>query len=254
MVLVGVGTFFAQAAATGFVSTAATVDRGAASGIYLACYFLGGLVGTAVARPVVRSLRLAGLRGRDRRRSRDRLAVGIPLEVAGACSRYASTRATRPREKKSCSPCFPWYVCGRGNRYGRRARKSGRPSGTQMADEDAIEADLTGSDLLPIRCSTRERHSREGERDTFGLHGFLPPHIGTLDEQISRRLERSALAENRLRALCLPARAAGCQRDPVLRAAHARISRRRCRSSTRPRSAKAANASATSGRSRAACS
>ena len=48
MVLVGVGTFFAQATATAFVGRAATVDRGAASGIYLACYFAGGLVGSAV--------------------------------------------------------------------------------------------------------------------------------------------------------------------------------------------------------------
>jgi MFS transporter, YNFM family, putative membrane transport protein len=48
MVLVGVGTFFAQATATGFVSQAATADRGSASGIYLACYFAGGLVGTAI--------------------------------------------------------------------------------------------------------------------------------------------------------------------------------------------------------------
>jgi predicted MFS family arabinose efflux permease len=48
MALVGVGTFFAQATATGFVGRAATTDRGAASGIYLACYFFGGLVGTAV--------------------------------------------------------------------------------------------------------------------------------------------------------------------------------------------------------------
>ena len=48
MILIGVGTFFAQAAATGFVSRAATADRGSASGIYLACYFAGGLVGTAV--------------------------------------------------------------------------------------------------------------------------------------------------------------------------------------------------------------
>jgi predicted MFS family arabinose efflux permease len=47
-VLIGVGTFFAQATATGFVSRAATADRGAASGIYLACYFAGGMVGTAV--------------------------------------------------------------------------------------------------------------------------------------------------------------------------------------------------------------
>jgi predicted MFS family arabinose efflux permease len=48
MVLVGVGTFFAQAAATGFVGQAATDNRGVASGTYLACYFCGGLVGTAV--------------------------------------------------------------------------------------------------------------------------------------------------------------------------------------------------------------
>jgi predicted MFS family arabinose efflux permease len=48
MVLVGAGTFFAQATATSFVSRAATADRGAASGIYLACYFAGGIVGTAI--------------------------------------------------------------------------------------------------------------------------------------------------------------------------------------------------------------
>ena len=48
MVLVGVGTFFAQAVATGFVSRAATGDRGAASGMYLSSYFAGGLVGTAL--------------------------------------------------------------------------------------------------------------------------------------------------------------------------------------------------------------
>jgi predicted MFS family arabinose efflux permease len=48
LMLVGAGTFFAQAAATGFVGRAATTDRGSASGIYLGCYFLGGLIGTAV--------------------------------------------------------------------------------------------------------------------------------------------------------------------------------------------------------------
>ena len=48
MVLVAAGTFFAQALATGFVSRTATHDRSAASGMYLACYFVGGLVGTAV--------------------------------------------------------------------------------------------------------------------------------------------------------------------------------------------------------------
>ncbi len=48
MVLVGVGTFLAQACVTGFVGRAATSDRGSASGLYLASYFFGGLIGSAV--------------------------------------------------------------------------------------------------------------------------------------------------------------------------------------------------------------
>jgi YNFM family putative membrane transporter len=48
LALVGVGTFFAQATATGFVGGAATSDRGSASGLYLASYFFGGLAGAAV--------------------------------------------------------------------------------------------------------------------------------------------------------------------------------------------------------------
>ena len=48
LTIIGVGTFLAQATVTGTVGRAATGDRGAASGIYLACYFCGGLVGSAV--------------------------------------------------------------------------------------------------------------------------------------------------------------------------------------------------------------
>lgn len=48
MVLVAAGTFFAQAIATGFVSRTAETDRGAASGLYLASYFTGGLAGSIV--------------------------------------------------------------------------------------------------------------------------------------------------------------------------------------------------------------
>jgi MFS transporter, YNFM family, putative membrane transport protein len=47
MVLVGIGTFLAQATATGFIGRAAAADRGSASGLYLACYFFGGLIGSA---------------------------------------------------------------------------------------------------------------------------------------------------------------------------------------------------------------
>jgi predicted MFS family arabinose efflux permease len=48
LTLIGAGTFFAQAAATGFVGRHATVDPGSASGLYLASYFCGGLAGAAV--------------------------------------------------------------------------------------------------------------------------------------------------------------------------------------------------------------
>lgn len=48
LAMIGVGTFFAQAVATGFVAQAADGDRGAASGLYLACYFSGGLAGSLV--------------------------------------------------------------------------------------------------------------------------------------------------------------------------------------------------------------
>jgi YNFM family putative membrane transporter len=48
LTLVGAGTFFAQATATGFVGRHAAQDPGSASGLYLASYFSGGLVGAAV--------------------------------------------------------------------------------------------------------------------------------------------------------------------------------------------------------------
>jgi predicted MFS family arabinose efflux permease len=47
LALIGAGTFFAQATATGFVSRVAS-DRGAGSGLYLASYFFGGLIGSAI--------------------------------------------------------------------------------------------------------------------------------------------------------------------------------------------------------------
>ncbi len=48
LALVGAGTFFAQATATGFVGRTATHEHAAANGMYLASYFFGGLVGAAV--------------------------------------------------------------------------------------------------------------------------------------------------------------------------------------------------------------
>ena len=48
LTLVAIGTFFAQAVASGYIGSRSGDERGAASGLYLAAYFSGGLVGTAV--------------------------------------------------------------------------------------------------------------------------------------------------------------------------------------------------------------
>ncbi len=45
LAVLGAGTFFAQAAATGFVARVAQTDKGSASGLYLTFYYLGGLAG-----------------------------------------------------------------------------------------------------------------------------------------------------------------------------------------------------------------
>jgi predicted MFS family arabinose efflux permease len=72
LMLVGIGTFFAQAAATGFVGRATTANRGSASGIYLACYFFGGLIGTAALGQIFDRLGWAAC------------VVGIAFALAGA--------------------------------------------------------------------------------------------------------------------------------------------------------------------------
>lgn len=48
LILLAAGTFFAQAAATGYVSRSAGPARGAAGGIYLASYYSGGLAGSII--------------------------------------------------------------------------------------------------------------------------------------------------------------------------------------------------------------
>ena len=48
MTLVGIGTFFAQAVATGHVGRIAEGDKAAASGLYLSSYYCGGLAGAAL--------------------------------------------------------------------------------------------------------------------------------------------------------------------------------------------------------------
>jgi MFS transporter, YNFM family, putative membrane transport protein len=78
LALIGIGTFFAQATATGFVSRAATTDRAAASGIYLASYFSGGLAGTVVLGQVFDHFGWAACVG----------GIGLALAVAALLARH----------------------------------------------------------------------------------------------------------------------------------------------------------------------
>lgn len=48
LAIIGSGTFFAQAAATGFVGRTAETNRAAANGLYLTFYYIGGLAGAFV--------------------------------------------------------------------------------------------------------------------------------------------------------------------------------------------------------------
>jgi malate dehydrogenase (oxaloacetate-decarboxylating) len=50
-----------------------------------------------------------------------------------------------------------------------------------------VRTNLTGLDLLMNPRLNKGTAFTEAERDTFALHGLLPPHIGTLEDQRERR-------------------------------------------------------------------
>jgi malate dehydrogenase (oxaloacetate-decarboxylating) len=60
---------------------------------------------------------------------------------------------------------------------------------TEPTDAPTIETELTGFDLINTPMLNKGTAFTETERDLFGLHGLLPPHVGTLDEQVARRLK-----------------------------------------------------------------
>ena len=55
-----------------------------------------------------------------------------------------------------------------------------------------LRTSLTGYDLLNDARLNKGTAFTEAERDAFELHGLLPPHVGTLDEQRERRGKRLA--------------------------------------------------------------
>lgn len=52
-----------------------------------------------------------------------------------------------------------------------------------------IETSLTDFDLVSQPLLNKGTAFTEEERDTFKLHGLLPPQVGTIEDQISRRLK-----------------------------------------------------------------
>ena len=52
-----------------------------------------------------------------------------------------------------------------------------------------VETALTGTGLLNSPILNKGTAFTEAERDTFSLHGLLPPQIGSLDNQVARRLK-----------------------------------------------------------------
>jgi malate dehydrogenase (oxaloacetate-decarboxylating) len=57
------------------------------------------------------------------------------------------------------------------------------------ASEKTFKVSLCGYDLINSPRLNKGTAFSDHERDIFGLHGLLPPHIGTLEEQIGRRLQ-----------------------------------------------------------------
>ena len=52
-----------------------------------------------------------------------------------------------------------------------------------------METALTGLGLLSTPIFNKGTAFPESERDAFSLHGLLPPQVGTLDQQVSRRMK-----------------------------------------------------------------
>ena len=59
----------------------------------------------------------------------------------------------------------------------------------QRANPEFVETSLTGLGLLGTPIFNKGTAFPESERDEFSLHGLLPPQVGTLDQQVARRMK-----------------------------------------------------------------
>jgi malate dehydrogenase (oxaloacetate-decarboxylating) len=59
----------------------------------------------------------------------------------------------------------------------------------QTASNQTCQISLSGYDLINSPRLNKGTAFSDHERDVFDLHGLLPPHVGSLDEQIARRIQ-----------------------------------------------------------------
>ena len=59
-----------------------------------------------------------------------------------------------------------------------------------------LATELMSYDLINQPRLNKGTAFTEEERDLFHLHGLLPPHIGTLEEQAARRIKRASTAQD----------------------------------------------------------
>ena len=59
----------------------------------------------------------------------------------------------------------------------------------KAASQQPLQVSLSGFNLINSPRLNKGTAFTDHERDVFDLHGLLPPHVGTLDEQIERRME-----------------------------------------------------------------
>jgi len=63
---------------------------------------------------------------------------------------------------------------------------------TPTTGEKTLRVSLSGYDLINSPRLNKGTAFSDHERDVFDLHGLLPPHVGSLDEQVERRLRALA--------------------------------------------------------------
>jgi malate dehydrogenase (oxaloacetate-decarboxylating) len=64
-----------------------------------------------------------------------------------------------------------------------------------MMTSESLQVSLTGTELIATPRLNKGTAFTDHERDVFELHGLLPPHVGSLDEQLDRRMRALAAQE-----------------------------------------------------------